>query len=170
MDLRSLKLDEPTHDGVLSHLRSAPESVAFMTTAPDSAQVIDWMPMTDHDVTLGLWCAELTDEATARFFKWAATSEGGIIEAHSHLGRWGDPARFSDLDVEGLQEWVPHVRWRLGWRAYAALVVGPTTFDGLHWHGTKAAMPEQLESLEVSGGSRYEATALTLRPAGSRHV
>lgn len=168
MDLHSVTLDATTHDAVLSHLRSAPERVAFMTTEPDIARVVDWLPMTDSDVTLGPWCAELTDEAIARFFQWAAKSEGAIIEAHSHLGRWADPARFSDFDVAGLREWVPHVRWRLGWRAYAALVVGPSTFDGVHWHGAKGASPQQLDSLEVVGGSLFEATALTLGQRGPR--
>ena len=139
MDLRSLAFDSTTHQAVLSHLRAAPERVAFMSTTAETAEVVDWVPMTDRDVIVGPSCAELTDEATARFFTWAARGEGAIIEAHSHLGRWGDPARFSDLDLDTLQEWVPHVRWRLGWRPYVALVVGPTTVDGLYWNDGRTA-------------------------------
>lgn len=170
MDLHSVTLDATTHDAVLTHLRSAPERLAFMATAPDSAHVVDWLQVTDGDVALGPWCAELTGDATARFFQWAAKRGGAIIEAHSHLGRWGDPARFSDFDVEGLREWVPHVRWRLGWRAYAAFVVGPTTFDGVHWDGAKGAEPHQLKSLEVIGGPLFEATGLTLGRGAPRYA
>ena len=35
----------------------------------------------------------------------------------------------------GLGDWVPHVRWRLPGRPYAALVFGDDSFDGLVWTG-----------------------------------
>ena len=166
MDLRSLAFDSTTHQAVLSHLRAAPERVAFMSTTAETAEVVDWVPMTDRDVIVGPSCAELTDEATARFFTWAAKGEGAIIEAHSHLGRWGDPARFSDLDLDALQEWVPHVRWRL--------VGGPTSRSSwgrppsMACTGTTGGLRKrcQLESLVVLGQSLSVSTALSMPRGG----
>jgi hypothetical protein len=67
---------------------------------------------------------------------WAARSELALVECHRHLH--GDPACMSWTDVIGLADWVPHVRWRIGGRPYAALVIADTTLDGLAWTGTDA--------------------------------
>jgi hypothetical protein len=81
----------------------------------------------------------LTDADRQRFFAWAAESGDILIEAHSH-GR-GNPATFSHIDVEGLTEWVPHVRWRLSHRPYAALVFASKSYDGLAWLDSSGPIP-----------------------------
>lgn len=76
---------------------------------------------------------ELTDEERAGAIRRAHDSDKVLIELHSHpfQGRAG----FSPSDVAGLREFVPHVRWRLRKKPYAALVVARSSFDALTWVG-----------------------------------
>ena len=89
----------------------------------------------------------LTDEAQQRIIKAAWDRQVALIELHSHPGFPG-PTAFSSFDARGLAEFVPHVQWRLKGRPYAALVFGPTDFDGLAWRA-QGAPPEPL-GIEVS--------------------
>jgi hypothetical protein len=73
----------------------------------------------------------LTDELAAELIGWAARQRSCLIELHSHGGR-GAPC-LSATDISGLEEWVPHVRWRLGSVPYVALVQSRTAIDGLAW-------------------------------------
>ena len=99
---------------------------------------------------------EISDRTRARLIKHAHDTKTSIVELHSHLGRW--PARFSPSDVSGLREWVPHVRWRLGTRAYAALVVARRSFDGLVWLSER---PEPIRSIRVGGRKTLLPTGLS---------
>ena|ERR1700680_1369427 len=74
---------------------------------------------------------ELTDEYRASIIKQAHDRNAMIIEFHSHP--FPVPAAFSLTDISGLEEFVPHVRWRLKGKPYAAVVVGPTSFDAVIW-------------------------------------
>jgi hypothetical protein len=74
---------------------------------------------------------ELTDEARAKIIKRAHDLGACLVELHSHTGPW--PAAFSWSDIKGFREFVPHVRWRLKWRPYFAVVVARTGFDGFAW-------------------------------------
>jgi hypothetical protein len=75
---------------------------------------------------------------------------------HSHVD---GIASFSASDVWGFHEWVPHVRWRLRGRSYAAIVTAGDTFDALAWIEREG--PEQVARLEVDDNV-YFATARTL--------
>ncbi len=137
---------------VVAHLRSAPERVAFMQAENDERpKIVEALLMQDADVIDNAWCVELADDARCRVLQWASGRDGWLIEAHSHLGSLGDPAAFSSVDLASLAEWVPHVRWRLRWRPYAALVFGPQTFDGLAWRGNKNAMTVRISTSSVAG-------------------
>jgi hypothetical protein len=91
--------------------------------------------------------AELDDAHRAEIIQWASRSKGCLIEAHSH-GSILLPARMSRFDLAQLEEWVPHVRWRLGGRPYAALVTASKDLDGLAWIGTQ---PEAIAAVHVDG-------------------
>jgi hypothetical protein len=69
-----------------------------------------------------------------------------LVEFHSHLGH--GPAAFSWSDVTGLADFVPHVRWRLKGRPYAAVVVTKNSFDALAWV-TPSPDPDSLEGILV---------------------
>ena len=74
---------------------------------------------------------ELTDDTRRHVIKQAHDLEASVAEFHSHEGPW--PASFSDSDLQGLQEFVPHIWWRLRGRPYMAIVVTGRDFDGLAW-------------------------------------
>lgn len=82
---------------------------------------------------------ELTDAFRAGIIKEAHDRDAMIIEFHSHP--FPVPAAFSPIDIAGLREFVPHVRWRLKGKPYAAIVVAPESFDALFWSDRK---PEPL--------------------------
>lgn len=119
----------------------------------------DWSPLerSDFEVQAGDYL-ELTDAARARIIKQAHDRGLCLVESHSHPGPY--PAAFSWSDITGLGEFVPHVRWRLRGRPYAALVFAQTGFDGLAWTEAGSA-PRQLLAIETEKG-RLAATGLTL--------
>jgi len=92
----------------------------------------------------------LRDEMRPEIIGWAARAGACLVEVHSH-GERGTPC-FSPSDVFGFDQWVPHVRWRLKKRPYAAVVTAGARFDALAWIGM-GADPVQVERLEVAGSS-----------------
>jgi hypothetical protein len=89
---------------------------------------------------------ELTDETRIRLIKRAHDLAASLIEFHSHPGPW--PASFSHSDRLGLEDTVPHMRWRLKGRPYGAIVVAPTGFDALVW-ANDPRIPEPLAGIRV---------------------
>jgi hypothetical protein len=143
------------------HLRGAPERVMFLTASTTDIVITDHLLIDDRDLEPGPWCVQLTDDAQQRVLQWAAAREGWLIELHSHLGAYGDPAQLSAVDTAGLKDWVPHVRWRLRQRPYAAVVFGPRTIDGVAWSGAKGLPPASIGSWEVDG-TAVETTGLSV--------
>lgn len=146
-----------------AHLSGPVEQVGFFLADFDDTReqfaVRDWRPLAsdafdfqseDHVV--------LRDEMRPALIKWAWDANACLIEAHSHTGKGS--ARFSPSDLWGLEEWVPHVRWRLNRRPYAAIVVAGASFDGFAWVDD-TAHPEQLEQIHVEE-EVHQATGLSL--------
>ena len=108
----------------------------------------------------------LLDDAQVRrdLLGWAAKSELALVECHRHID--GDPACMSWTDVVGLAEWVPHARWRIGGRPYAALVVAGATLDGLAWIRNDG----RAESVDVVilGGQCFATTGRSLSHFATR--
>ncbi len=77
---------------------------------------------------------ELTDQTRAAIIKRAHDLDSSVVELHSHP-RQVD-AEFSWSDLSGFEAFVPHIRWRLKGRPYAALVWTTTSFDSLVWDTT----------------------------------
>jgi hypothetical protein len=106
----------------------------------------------------------LKDEVRAEIIKWAWDAGASLVEVHSHGGKY--PASFSPSDLWGLEEWVPHLWWRLRERPYAAIVTASETLDGLAWIDDPEAA-EQVDRLEI-GDASIPATRLTLEHRSER--
>lgn len=101
---------------------------------------------------------EITDECKSRLIQHAHQHQLSLVELHSHPGPWR--AAFSDYDLRGLDDTVPHMLWRLKGRPYAAIVVAHTGFDAMVWTG-KGEPARALTGL-VADGQRMLPTNLTL--------
>jgi hypothetical protein len=100
----------------------------------------------------------LRDDTRAEIIKWAWDSGASLVEVHSHdFGL----ARFSPSDLDGLEDWVPHLWWRLRGRPYGAIVIDGETIDALAWIDDDHT-PEQVIDLTVEGGEVVASTELTL--------
>lgn len=148
-------------DAARMHLDARAENVAFF--------LADWSPP-DRQLAIRAWRAvdagptdpesllhvSLPDETLAMVIQWASAEGACLIEAHSH-GRWS-PAAFSGYDLRNLDEWVPHLRWRLQKRPYAAIVTSHRDLDALAWiDDPKAA--EQVAG--ITAGAYFPATRAT---------
>lgn len=122
--------------------------------------LIEWLPLGPGDyVRQATDYLELADAARARVIKRAHDLKASLVEFHSHPGPY--PAALSIADLIGLEEFVPHVRWRLKAKPYAALVFARSSFDGLAWIDSDN-VPIQVAGIET-GKQFVTATALTLQ-------
>ena len=145
------------------HLCGHIEQVGFFLAAFDAERNVfvlrEWRPMPPEAFEYqGAYHVTLQDEMRPEIIKWAWAAGACIVEAHSH-GEHG-VACFSPSDLYGFEEWVPHVRWRLRGRPYAAIVTSGDSFDGLAWLDDQKE-PVQVTAVEVDGVA-HAATARTL--------
>ncbi len=158
------------YDELRRHLSGEVEEVAFLFTEPYQddrrLKVLDVMPISVEGFDIQSdYHVELADELRPQLIKRAWDENACLIEAHSHIeGR----AAFSPSDLSGFEEWVPHLRWRLRRRPYAALVFAREDFDALVWHGD--GPPIGLDAIEIVGGESLRPTDYTIRElmAGAR--
>ena len=110
----------------------------------------DWIPLRDDDfVFKESDYLHLKDEVRARVIKHAHDTDTCLVEFHSHPFPY--PAKFSFADKHGLDQFVPHVWWRLKHRPYLSIVVAPEDFDGIAWV-EDSAIPISLDSIENDKG------------------
>lgn len=132
------------------------------SATPDGNETVfaasEWIPLMPHDyVYHDVDYLELRDETRATLIKRAHDAAAAVVEVHSHP--WPRPACFSPADLQGLAEFVPHIRWRLKRRPYGALVFGTDSFDGIAWQGDD---PLAIPLHEIATPARVErATGLT---------
>jgi hypothetical protein len=124
------------HRAARAHLRGQVEQVGFFLADfdPDARAFVlrEWRPMPPEAFEYqSAYHVTLRDEMRPKIIKWAWDADACLVEVHSH-GCDG-LAWFSPSDLYGFDEWVPHVRWRLGGRPYAAIVAAGDSFDGLAW-------------------------------------
>jgi hypothetical protein len=153
------------HDAILRHLiapQPDAEEVAFIFAAIETRGSLhgllcrEWFPVPSGGfLSRGMHHLELTDEARAGAIRKAHQLDAALVELHSHP--YSHEASFSWSDVSGLREFVPHVRWRLKGRPYAAIVVAPRSYDSLIWTGG-SIVPSGTLDLEIDG--------MLLRPTG----
>lgn len=113
---------------------------------------------------------ELRQEAMSQAIKRAWESNTALVEFHSHPSQIGwfrkrrVLAHFSQSDIYGFREWVPHVLWRLRRQPYLAVVVAPESFDALIWQPGDAVMnPRGLFNFLLDDGRELKPTGETLR-------
>lgn len=146
------------------HLSGDVEQVAFLFTEPYAndhrlrVRALQLIPAEGFRHQ-GSYHVELADEIRPELIKRAWDENACLIEAHSHLD---GPAGFSSSDLAGFEEWVPHLRWRLRGRPYAALVFAPDDFDALLWDSD--GDPVSIEGLQIGGGATLVPTNYTPRP------
>jgi hypothetical protein len=145
------------------HLRGRVEQVGFFLADYNDERrafvLREWRPMPPGAFEYqSAYHVALADEMRPEIIKWAWDADACLVEVHSH----GDEgiASFSPSDLHGFDEWVPHVRWRLRGRPYAAIVTAGGTFDAWAWLDTSNT-PTQITELEVDGVAQ-PATARTL--------
>jgi hypothetical protein len=159
-----LRMAYAAGQSLLRHLYGAPEQVAFMrgsqVEGPDVFELTELLRLSSEDLDRRWTHVSMSDRTRRTVLGWATRSGDILVEAHSH-GGFGDPAVFSRLDLEGLADWVPHVRWRLQGRPYGALVFGQTSMDGLAWIDDRVAIP--IGRLEVKGSTTFTATGRSYR-------
>lgn len=160
----SIAISSADYRAVRAHLRGQVEQVAFFLAHFDPKQrrfeLHEWraIPRDGFDYQ-SAYHVTLSDASRAEVIKWAWDARACLVEVHSH----GDDglAGFSPSDFSGLDEWVPHVRWRLRGLPYAALVTAGDTFDGLAW--TSDGPAEPIITLHIAGEPACHATGHSLR-------
>lgn len=94
----------------------------------------EWVPVPPEGFeSRSLYHLSLSDGFRVRAIRRAHELGCCLVEWHSHAG--ANEAEFSVSDLFGFEEFVPHVRWRLAGRPYAAVVVADGSFDGFAWIG-----------------------------------
>jgi hypothetical protein len=114
------------------------EEAAFLfaevAEKPDAVtlRMLEWRAVPPEGFALrSPYYLQLTDVTRAAMIKRAHDLSAALVELHSHP--FQACAEFSPSDLSGLSEFVPHVRWRLRRRPYAAVVVARDSFDALAW-------------------------------------
>ena len=164
-----LEIDRAIGERLLTHLRaSATEELAILIADDEGgerfvARDLCLVPADDLEVKTDFHI-RLTSEARSRVLRWAHERPGVLIEAHAHRTAW--PAQFSPSDQYGFEDWVPHVRWRLGGRAYLALVFADSSCDALLWTGDDAT-PSGICGLRLGTDDPWLPTGLSLRDVTS---
>jgi hypothetical protein len=136
----------------------------FAKTASQNGQtafeLFDWVPIPESGFAFQSgYHIELADETRAGLIKRAHDLQASLVEFHSHP--CSSRAEFSPSDLIGLEEFVPHVWWRLKGRPYLAIVVSPAQFDALAWI-TSSRSPAPLYDLQA-GDVVLRPSGLTLR-------
>ena len=122
--------------------------------------VIDWLPIEETGFAhQSGYHIELADEMRPFLIKRAHDLQTSLVEFHSHP--FSARAEFSPSDLIGLDEFVPHVWWRLKGRPYLAIVVTPSQFDALAWV-TSPRSPVPLKELRA-GSAVLRPSGLTFR-------
>jgi hypothetical protein len=153
-----LALRKEIHAAIWAHLlpkrRRFSEQVAFVYAhreiqeKADIFRCVEWFPVPPSGfLERSGFHLELTDDTRASVIKRAHDLGASIAEFHSHVG--SRPAQFSPSDLLGLEEFVPHVLWRLKGRPYLAVVVSLSGFDALVWI-TDPKVAHRLDGILVS--------------------
>ena len=149
-------------DAAREHLAGGTDRIGFFLADTDDGvfTLREWRPI-DSDALEYVPDGHtlLNDDAAVEIIRWAHQHDASLVEAHSH-GQFA-PAAFSPIDVAGLAEWVPAVRWRLRGAPYAAAVTAADTVDAWAWIGATSD-PAQVDAVVVGGTDIICTTGATL--------
>lgn len=136
-----LELPEKIYQDIRSHLlpeKDIREQGAFIFAHTDKNgnksvfKFIDWQPLSSSDfIYQNGDYLELAEKTRANIIKKAHNLGSSLIEFHSHP--FSKIAMFSFSDFKGLEEFVPHIWWRLNGKPYMAVVITSKNFDSLVW-------------------------------------
>ena len=140
-----------THAEILQHLfpkGDRREQGGFLFCSYDNKtqvfNVREWLPLTASDyASQERDYLELSDATRASLIKKGHDMGAALVEIHCHPGQ--QKVAFSLADWMGFKDFVPHIRWRLKGRPYAALVYGYQCIDGFAW------IDEQKLPINVTG-------------------
>jgi len=135
----TISMDESTLTDVQRHLfpkGDRREQGGFLFTRFDEGKqtfvVMEWMPLVESDYFYQERdYLEMSDLTRGSLIKKAHDLQASLVEIHCHPGQ--HKAEFSLADWMGFSSFVPHIRWRLANRPYAALVFGHQSVDGFAW-------------------------------------
>lgn len=169
MERSILKIPIAVREEIWGHLnlgQSLTEEAGFMLAKHwlNGQQLIfeyfEWMPLRNGDFQSKMGdYLELSDATRSKIIKRAHDKAACLVEFHSHPGPY--PAMFSFADKVGMEEFVPHVRWRLKNRPYVAVVVAESGFDALVW-SDQSPYPASLFAIKA-GQLQLKPTNLTLQ-------
>ena len=169
MDDAILKIPDVIREKIWRHLNlehSLTEEAGFILAKIETSsqqltlKYVEWLPLRNGDFQSKMGdYLELADETRASLIKLAHDKTACLVEFHSHPGPY--PAMFSYADKVGLEEFVPHVRWRLQGRPYVAVVVAESGFDALVW-SDNSSQPKALSAIETEQ-LQMKPTNLTLQ-------
>jgi hypothetical protein len=163
-----IHVDRGLADAALVHLERPGERVGFFLADITSAATFtlkQWRPIADDELVPSLH-AILTDETASDVIRWAFAAKKSLVEVHTH-GRFV-PAAFSPIDMDGLDDWVRGVRWRLRGAPYAAAVIAEDTVDAWAWTGT-SDRPEQVDAIVIAGSQIVSTTRASMERFDARH-
>ena len=148
-----LRVPSQVYRAVQRHLlprKTRTEAVAFLFVTrieADTFKYIEWYQVPASGfVSRSSYHLELTDETRGGVIKRAHDLGASLVELHSHLGPL--PAEFSESDLAGFRDFVPHVLWRLKNKPYFAIVMTRASFDGFAWL-TSPTTPQRLAAIEI---------------------
>jgi hypothetical protein len=144
MTVDTLALPVSVWDRLASYLHAPHERMAFLLAAPTGQatwSVSAELYLSDElDYAYqGRFGMELADHVRPQVLRWAHEAGAALVEVHAH--DLPGPTTFSPTDLDGLEEVVPQMLWRLPGRPYIAVVIGPDSLDALVWHAADAAHP-----------------------------
>ncbi len=157
-----LRLEVGLACAAYQHLAGGVDRLGFFLADVDGSAFTlrDWRPIGSTALEhAGYGHTALTDDAAVEVIRWAHQHDASLVEVHSH-GHFA-PAAFSPIDVTGLNEWVPAVRWRLRGAPYAAAVVAADTVDAWAWIAATTE-PAQVDAVVVGGTDIIRTTGATL--------
>jgi hypothetical protein len=169
--VQTLVLPADVHDRLRAYLDAPHERMAFLlaeaSTNGEPWTVVDDLYLTDGEdyAYQGPFGMELADHVRARVLQWATPTCAALVEVHAH-GGYDEPTSFSPTDIEGLDNVVPQMLWRLRGRPYTAVVVGGDDLDVLTWD-RRGVQPRTLAAV-VLGDRNLTPTGITLAALTSK--
>ena len=125
-----------------------------------SFDFIDMDLVQEHELeSSGYYGIELGEDIWNRIMAKAFRLNASLIEAHSHPFSEKNVG-FSQYDMKGFKELVPHLWWRMGGVPYGALVFGQRDFDALFWTENPHNY-QLLHSIITNEGRKLKPTNIT---------
>lgn len=134
-----IEIDKSSYQNIRNFLfQDQSEHVVFLLANPVieptkiTFKVDKYNLIPDQDTDNSAYDLKLKEDAQAKIIKWAWDNKACLIEIHSHPV-YKVATSFSSYDLDGFEEFVPHVWWRLKGKPYIALVFGQMDYDSLAW-------------------------------------